>query len=71
MKDCCDKITRQYDNSSKTYKRFYADLDMTSICERTATQPSIADMLEWLQVCLPNLLIMKTCPCHIQIFFLL
>ena len=50
MKECCDKVTRQYDNSVKTYKRFSTDLDVASICERTATHPSVADMLEWLQV---------------------
>lgn len=48
MKECCDKLTRQYDNCIKTYNKLSSAEDLSMICERTATCPSVADMLEWL-----------------------
>ena len=50
MKGCCEKVTRQYDVSMKTYRKVSSIEDLPAICSRTATSPSIADTLEWLQI---------------------
>ena len=49
MKECANKVTRQYDSCFKTYNKLSTVEDLPSICQRTVTSPSIADMLEWLQ----------------------
>ena len=50
MKSCCEKVTRQYDVSMKNYRKVSSIEDLPAICSRTATSPSIADTLEWLQI---------------------
>ena len=49
MKECANKVTREYDSCVKTYNKLSTGEDLPSICQRTVTSPSIADMLEWLQ----------------------
>ncbi|KAJ8303609.1 hypothetical protein KUTeg_020005 [Tegillarca granosa] len=49
FKNVCDRVTKQCDYSMDLYRKHADTIHMNEITERTATFPSIVDMLEWIQ----------------------
>lgn len=49
FKNVCDRVTKQCDYSMDLYRKHADTIHMNKITERTATCPSIVDMLEWIQ----------------------
>lgn len=49
LKHVCDRVTKQCDYSMDMYRKHAGTIPINDITERTATCPSIADLLEWIQ----------------------